>query len=82
MPATAPDPSVQRVGLGAGARQPLVVAAQRRDVRQEEMRDQHRLRRPEVRERRHQRVAGGGRLLRERGNHPRDAALQLRNRAA
>ncbi len=35
-----------------------MVAPQRRDVREKEVRDEHRLRRPEVRERRHQRVAG------------------------
>ena len=47
----------QRVGFGARRREALVVAAERRGVRQKEMRDEHRLRRPEVRVRRHQRVA-------------------------
>ena len=71
----------QRVGFGARGRQALVIAPQRRDVRQEEMRDQHRLRRAEVRERRHQRVAGRGRLRRQRGDDAGDAALQQRNAA-
>ena len=45
------------------------------------MRDQHRLRRPEMRERRHQRVARRGRLRRERFDHGGDGALQQRNPA-
>ena len=69
----------QRVGLGARAAEPVVIAPQRGDVRQEEMRDENRLRRPEVRERGHQRVAGVRRLARERGDTGRHAALQQRD---
>ena len=47
----------QRVGLAPGGAEPIEVAPERRRVREEEVRDQHRLRRTEVRERRHQRVA-------------------------
>ena len=43
------------------------------------MRDEHRLRRPEMRERRHQRVAGRRRLRRQRVDDARDRALQQRN---
>ena len=43
------------------------------------MRDQHRLRRAEVRERRHQRVARRRRLRGERVDERRDGALQQRN---
>ena len=46
------------------------------------MRDQHRLRRAEVRERRHQRVAGRCRLRGQRGDDARDGALQQRDAAA
>ena len=44
----------------------LEVAPERRGMREEEVRDQHRLRRPEMRERRHQRVAGRRGLRRKR----------------
>ena len=57
MPAIAPGAERQRVGFGARAAEPIVIAPKRRDVRQKEMRDENRLRRPQMRERRHQRVA-------------------------
>ncbi len=56
----------QRIGLLARPGQPVVVAAQRRDMGEQEVRHQHRLRRTEVRVRRHQRVAGGSSLRRQR----------------
>ena len=77
------EPSGSASASSRAPREPREVAAQRRDVREEEMRDQHRLRRPEVRERRHQRVAGRcapGR--RARRSTARDRALQQRNAAA
>ncbi len=75
----------QRVGFRRGGRQPIVIAPERRDVREEKMRDEHRLRRPEMRERRHQRVAGGSTPgatsaaidARERPLQQRDAAAQV-----
>jgi hypothetical protein len=55
------------------------IAPQRRRVREEEMRDQDRLRGAEVRERRHQRVARRRGLRRERVDHAGDGALQQRD---
>ena len=69
----------QRVGFVARAGEPREIAAQRRRVREKKMRDEHGLRRAEMGERRHQRVAGGGRLrgqpLDDRGHR----ALQQRD---
>ena len=45
-----------------------MVAPQRRDVREKEVRDENRLRRPEMREGRHQRVAGRCGLPAQRGD--------------
>ena len=59
-----------------------MIAAQRRGVRQEEVRDQHRLRAAQVRVRRHQRVARGLGLVGEHRDERRDRALHLRDRGA
>jgi len=69
---------VERLGDAGRRLQPRMIAPQRRGVGQEKMRDEHRLRRPEVRERRHQGVPRRRRLRRERGDDASDAALQER----
>ena len=70
----------QRVGFGPrAARKPIVVAPERRHVREKEMRDEHRLRRPEVRERRHQGVVRLAGLPRERRHQPLDCPLEERD---
>ena len=66
----------QRVGLGAGGGQPIEVAPQRRHVREKEVRDEHRLRRPEMRIGRHQGFAGRRRLRRQRFDDGRHRPLQ------
>ena len=58
----------QRVGLVARRFEPRVIAAQRRGVAQQEVRDQHRHRAPHVRVRRHQRIAGVLGLIGKRGD--------------
>ena len=77
----APDPSGNASASARADAEPIVIAPERRDVRQEKMRDEHRLRGPEMREGRHQRVAGRPRLAGQRGNHAFDSALQQRNAA-
>ena len=66
----------QRIGFVRRGRQPRVVAAQRRGVRQEEMRDQHRLRAAQVRVRRHQRRTRLLRLIGARRHDFHDRLLQ------
>ena len=83
VPAIAPEPSGSASASSRAPCEALVVAPQRRGVREEEMRDEHRLRRPEVRERRHQRVAGRRRPAPRAPRRTRaTAALQQRNAPA
>ena len=72
----------ERVGFVGRGIQPRVVAPQRGRVRQEEVRDQHRLGASQVRIRRHQRVAGRLRAIGAGGDQCRDRALQQRNPAS
>ena len=72
----------QRVGLLARRLQPRVIAAQRRGVAQQEVRDEHRHRAAHVRVRRHQRIAGLLGLIGERGDERAQLLLQQRNAAA
>ena len=58
----------QRVSLGPCAAESIVIAAERGDVSQEEMRDENRLRRPQVRVRGHQRIADRRCLTRKGGD--------------
>jgi hypothetical protein len=58
-----------------------VVPAQRRDVRQEEVRDEDRLGASHVRVRRHQRLAGGGRPVEQRPDEGGNRGLELRHAA-
>ena len=58
-----------------------MIAAQRRRVREKEVGDQHRLRPPQVRVRRHDRIARGHRLIAEHLNQRFDRLLQQRHAA-
>src|SRR5262249_40899373 len=78
IPATAPEPD----GRSRGASQAREVAAQRRGVREEEVRHEHGLCRAEVREGRHQRIAGRRRLRGQRLDDARDRALKDRDAPA
>ena len=64
----------QLVDLGEHRREAAVIAAQRRGVREEEVRGQHRLRAAQVRVRRHQRIARGLGLVGEHGRERGDRA--------
>ena len=71
-----------RVGFGARGLETIDVAAQRRCMGEKKMRDQHRLRTPQVRVRGHQRTACALRLIGACRNHLRQRLLQQRNAPA
>ena len=56
-----------------------MVAPERRDMGQKEMRDEHGLSRPEMRERRHQGIGGGRGLPCQRGNDASESLLKERD---
>ena len=73
-----PGAERQRVGLVHDGRDAGMVAPQRRRVREEEMRREHRLGAPQVRVRRHQRSTGRRRAAGERVDQPGHLALHRR----
>ena len=79
MPAIAARSERQRVAFVAGSLKARVVAPERRGVGEKEVRHEHGLRRPKMREGRHQRVARGGRLRRQRRDDAANASLQARD---
>ena len=72
----------QRVGFFARDLEPVMIAAQRGGVAQQEVRDQHRHGAAHVRVRRHQRVARPLGLVGKRGDRRPQLLLQQRNAAA
>ena len=75
----APDPSGSSSISSSTSREAAVIAPERGDVREKEMRHEDRLRAAQVRVRRHQRVAGRFGALGERRDQRGDAPLQLRD---
>ena len=77
-----PGAQCQRIGFRARPCEALRVASERRNVPQEKMGDEHGLRRPQMREGRHHRLAGVSRLHRQGTYHAGDTGLELRDTAA
>jgi hypothetical protein len=76
-----PGTERQRVGFRSRERQAIVIATQRGDVGEEEMRDENRLRGAQMREGRHQRITRAGGLCGKRRDARLDPALQARDPA-
>ena len=68
-----------RVGLASRPRETRMIASQRGNMRQKEMRDEHRLRAPQVRIGRHQRGAARARPPGQRRDHRAQLFLKKRN---
>ena len=73
------DAEGQRVRLCPRRCEAFVIAPQRGDVCEQEMSDEHGLRRAEMSKRRHQRIAGGCRLANKRSHDVCHGALKHRD---
>ena len=69
-------PERQRIGFGGNRTEACMVAAQRGGVREQEVRDEHGLRAPQVCIRRHQRRPAALGQIRQRADHRREPPLQ------
>ena len=79
LPAMAPESEWKLVGLAGGESEPGVIALKGGGVRQEVVRDEHRLRPAKMRVRRHRGFARPLGLIDARGDEAGDQLLQRRN---